>query len=140
MRLLKEECNVINPTNFILYPQCFKITEKVSFKIESEASYIYILSGQKFIKNAKKQSIQKPEACSQTVLPDRSNLKGQKLVENAKLGFKKPGKIQRIKKNFQKIGGIRVQKMRHFGLFLKQCGLVFIIGWSTTWPDFIFRP
>ena len=30
-----------------------KITEKVSFNIASEASYIYILSGQKFIKNAK---------------------------------------------------------------------------------------
>ena len=31
----------------------FKITEKVSFNIASEASYIYILSGQKFIKKAK---------------------------------------------------------------------------------------
>ena len=30
-----------------------KITEKVSFNIASEASYVYILSGQKFIKNAK---------------------------------------------------------------------------------------
>ena len=30
-----------------------KITEKVSFNIASEASYFYILSGQKFIKNAK---------------------------------------------------------------------------------------
>ena len=30
-----------------------KITEKVSFNIASEASYIYILSGQKFIKKAK---------------------------------------------------------------------------------------
>ena len=33
--------------------QCLKITEKVSFIIASEASYVYILSGQKFIKNAK---------------------------------------------------------------------------------------
>ena len=32
--------------------RCLKITEKVSFKIASEASYVYILSGQKFIKNA----------------------------------------------------------------------------------------
>ena len=31
--------------------QCLKITEKVSFNIASEASYVYILSGQKFIKN-----------------------------------------------------------------------------------------
>ena len=35
-------------------PQWLKITEKVSFNIASEASYVYILSGQKFIKNAKK--------------------------------------------------------------------------------------
>ena len=34
-------------------PQCLKITEKVAFNIASEASYVYILSVQKFIKNAK---------------------------------------------------------------------------------------
>ena len=34
--------------------RCLKITEKVSFNIASEASYVYILSGQKLIKNAKK--------------------------------------------------------------------------------------
>ena len=33
--------------------QCLKITEKVAFKIASEASYVYILSGQKLNKNAK---------------------------------------------------------------------------------------
>ena len=33
--------------------RCLKITEKVSFNIASEASYVYILSGQKFITNAK---------------------------------------------------------------------------------------
>ena len=33
--------------------RCLKITEKVSFKIASEASYVYILNGQKLIKNAK---------------------------------------------------------------------------------------
>ena len=37
--------------HFELY-QSLKITEKVSFNIASEASYIYILSGQKLIKNA----------------------------------------------------------------------------------------
>ena len=31
---------------------CLKITEKVSFNIASEESYVYILSGQKLIKNA----------------------------------------------------------------------------------------
>ena len=34
-------------------PQCLKIIEKVAFKIASEASYVYILSGQKLIKSAK---------------------------------------------------------------------------------------
>ena len=33
--------------------RCLKITEKVSFNIASEASYVYILSGQKLIKNTK---------------------------------------------------------------------------------------
>ena len=69
--------------------RCLKITEKVSFNIASEASYVYILSGQKLIKNAKKLSILasfwKLEACGQTVLPDRSFLIGQKLVENAEI-------------------------------------------------------
>ena len=35
-------------------PQCLKIAENVSFYIVSEASYIYILSGQKLTKSAKK--------------------------------------------------------------------------------------
>ena len=49
-----------NPTNWFRSivkitskAQCLKITEKVSFNISSEANYIYILSGQKLIKNAK---------------------------------------------------------------------------------------
>ena len=40
-------------SNLELGPRCLKITEIVSFNIASEASYVYILSGQKFIKNAK---------------------------------------------------------------------------------------
>ena len=55
----------------------------------SEAKYVYILSGQKLLKNAKNGSFwrffDKPEACGQTVLPDRSLFIGQKLVENAKI-------------------------------------------------------
>ena len=35
------------------YTRCLKITEKVSFNIASEASYVYMLSGQKLVKNAK---------------------------------------------------------------------------------------
>ena len=57
-----------------------KITEKVSFNIASEASYVY-KSGQKFIKNT---NFWKPKYGGQTVLPDRSILIEQKLVENAK--------------------------------------------------------
>ena len=34
--------------------QCLKITEIVSFNIASEASYVYLLSGQKFIKKMPK--------------------------------------------------------------------------------------
>ena len=53
----------------------FILKKKVSLNIASEASYVYILSGQTLIKNAKKGSIlasfRKPEACGQTVLPDR---------------------------------------------------------------------
>ena len=37
-------------------PQCLKIAQKVAFNIASEASYVYILSGQKFVKNAKNGS------------------------------------------------------------------------------------
>ena len=52
-------------------------------------SELYIFSGQKLIKNAKNgpfwRVFIKPEACGQTVLPDRSVLIGQKLVENAKI-------------------------------------------------------
>ena len=48
--------------------QCLKITEKVAFNI---ASYVYILSGQKFIKKAKNgpfwRVFEKPEVCGQTV-------------------------------------------------------------------------
>ena len=43
--------------SWLVWPlaRCLKITEKVSFNIASEASYsyVYILSGQKLIKNAK---------------------------------------------------------------------------------------
>ena len=38
---------------YYLTARCLKITEKVSFYIASEASTVYILSGQKLIKNAK---------------------------------------------------------------------------------------
>ena len=69
--------------------RCLKITEKVSFNIVSESNYVYILSGQKFIKNAKKCSFwrvfENLKLGGQTVLPDRSVLIGQKLVEKAKI-------------------------------------------------------
>ena len=53
--------------------------------ITSEASYVYNLRGQKFIKNGQfLASFWKPEACGQTVLPERPISMGQKLVKNAK--------------------------------------------------------
>ena len=49
----------------------FENHRKVSFNIANEASYFYILSGQKLIQNAKKLSILasfwKAEACGQTI-------------------------------------------------------------------------
>ena len=68
--------------------QCLKIAQKVAFNIVSEASYVYILSEQKFIKMLKMfnlASFRKREVCGQTVLPDKSILIRQKLVENAKM-------------------------------------------------------
>ena len=66
-----------------------KITEKGLFNIASEASYVYILSGQKFILKMPKMvnldEFLNPEVCGQTVLPDRSILIRQKLVENTKI-------------------------------------------------------
>ena len=64
-----------------------KITEKVSFNIASEASYVYILSGQKLIKNAQNGPFWRvfENLRVHTVLPDRSVLMGQKLVENGKI-------------------------------------------------------
>ena len=71
------------------FAQCLKITEKVSFNIASEASCVYILSGQKLIKNAKngpfwrvfenlKLAVKQCYQTSQFFI-------GQKLVENAKI-------------------------------------------------------
>ena len=45
--------NIGSKSYFATMTRCLKITEKVSFNIASEASYVYILSGQKLIKNAK---------------------------------------------------------------------------------------
>ena len=53
--------------------QCFKITQKVSFNNASEASYVYIMSTQKFMKNTKNGQFGdfwKTEATVHTVLPD----------------------------------------------------------------------
>ena len=40
-------------SNKALIAHCLKITQKVASNIASEASYVYILSGEKLIKNAK---------------------------------------------------------------------------------------
>ena len=54
----------------------------------SEASYLYILSGQKFLKKAQNGQFGdflKTKAYGHTASPDSSILIGQKLVENAKI-------------------------------------------------------
>ena len=67
--------------NHLTATRCLKITEKVSFNIASEASYFYILSRQRLIISANNgpfwRVFFKTEACGQTVLPDRSVLKGK---------------------------------------------------------------
>ena len=58
---------------------------KISFNIASEASYVYILCGQKFIKNGQNGEFCQTEATCLTVLPDRPHLIEQKLIESAKI-------------------------------------------------------
>ena len=59
--------------------RCLKMTKK-SLIQHCERSYL------KLPKNGPIWRVfRKPEACGQTVLPDRSVLIGQKLVENAKI-------------------------------------------------------
>ena len=76
--------------------RCLKITEVVSFKIASEASYIYILIGQKWIKKAK-------------------NGPFWRVFENLKLAVKQC--YRQVNFNRRKIGG-KCQswktQMRHF--------------------------
>ena len=43
-------------TSISTLSQCLKIDQKVAFNIASKASYVYNLSGQKLIKNAKKMA------------------------------------------------------------------------------------
>ena len=70
--------------------QCLKITEKVSFNIASEASYVFtFFKWKKVHENMPKCSILasfwKPNVYSQTALPDRLLLIRHKLVENAQI-------------------------------------------------------
>ena len=80
-------CLVIFEDHFRIDTRCLKIIEKVSFNIAIEGSYVYILSGQKLIENVQNgpfwRVFEKPEACVQTVLPDRSVLIGYKMLKNA---------------------------------------------------------
>ena len=71
--------------------RCLKIIEKVLFNIASDASYVYILIGQKLTENTKKTnmvSFWKSKAFDQTVLPDRSLSIGQTLVIGGKCYFR----------------------------------------------------
>ena len=66
-----------------VWTQCLKIAQKVAVNIASEASYVYI--SLKMPKTANLVSLWKTSVCGQTVLPDRSILIGQKLVEMPEL-------------------------------------------------------
>ena len=71
-----------------LESQCLKITEKVAFNIASEASYVYILSGQKLIKNAKNSQFGeflKILSLRSNSVTRQATLIGQTLGENAKI-------------------------------------------------------
>ena len=69
--------------------QCFKIIEKIAFNIASEASKVYILSGQMLTKNAQNGPFWRffenlklaVNQCYQT----GQFVKGQKLAKNGKL-------------------------------------------------------
>ena len=74
------------PKKGLLLHGVWKLKE-VSFTIASEASYIYILSGQKSIKNAKNSQfgeILKIWSLRSNSVSRQSILKGQKLARNAK--------------------------------------------------------
>ena len=66
-----------------------KIKEKVAFNIASEASYVFILSGQKFIKNAKNGQFWRDfENLKLTVkqsVTRQVTFNGTTLVKNAKI-------------------------------------------------------
>ena len=84
--------------------RCLKITEKVSFKIASEASYVYILSGQKLIQSAKNGDFSKTLSLLSNSVTRHVTWKGQKLVENAKINqFKRDilGDFQAMKRSLR---------------------------------------
>ena len=83
--------------------RCLKITEKVSFNIASEASYFYILSGQKLVKNAKNGQI-------------------WRVLENLELAVKQSYQTARqVSFNRTKIGGKSQKSNATFWVIFKQC-------------------
>ena len=57
--------------------QCLKTTEKVSFNIASEASYVYIFSRHKFIKNAKNRRFFMLNSVTRQVSLNRTKIVGK---------------------------------------------------------------
>ena len=92
--------------------QWFKITEKVSFNIASEASYVYILSRQKFMKNAKNGKwgeLLKTWNLRSNSVTRQVNLNWTQLMENAKIKnatflviFKHCASSSSLKKSWEK--------------------------------------
>ena len=63
-----------------------KITEKVSFYIASEASYVYILNGQKFMKNTIFWSLRSNSVTRQQVTFNRTKIDGKDQNPNTTFG------------------------------------------------------
>ena len=86
--------------------RCLKITEKISFNIASEASYVYILSGQKLVRNAK-------------------NCPFWRVFKNLKLAVKQCYQTNQWK-NWWKMPKLKNQ-MRHFEEFLNNVNVVWLL-------------
>ena len=94
-----------------------KITEKVSINIASEQSYVYILSGLKFIKNTKNSQFGfETEGCGRTVLPDTVETFFSKHLSLIKELYLYPQKIfKRFVQLLEAFGGKVIERRKMAG-------------------------
>ena len=72
-------------TKYSPITQCLKIFKKISFKIASEASYVYLLSGQKLLKNAKKWPIFENPRLEQNSVTRHVKINWTNMIETVKI-------------------------------------------------------